>query len=67
MPLRLSCSNYFLRTIDLILFHCTFLALKAEDSENPVRGTVDDELHGEKEYFGGYGHSILFLRSVDNV
>ncbi|KAG7001996.1 hypothetical protein G7Y79_00030g065290 [Physcia stellaris] len=56
----------------LILFHCTFLALKAEDSENHIRGTVDDELHGEKEYFGGliiddyYEHALRVFKDRDS-
>ncbi|KAL8822804.1 MAG: hypothetical protein Q9191_006472, partial [Dirinaria sp. TL-2023a] len=38
----------------LVLFHCTFLALKAEDTENRSRGTVDDLIHGEREHFAHY-------------
>ncbi|KAL8785318.1 MAG: hypothetical protein Q9195_008687 [Heterodermia aff. obscurata] len=56
----------------LILFHCTFLALKAEDLANHLRGTVDDELHGEKVFFGGliiddhYEHALRVFRDRDS-
>ena len=30
------------------------LALKAEDSMNRTRGTVDDTIKGEEEHFGQY-------------
>ena len=36
----------------LVLFHSTFLALKAEDTQNRSRGTVDDTIKGEVEHFG---------------
>ena len=67
MPLRRSCSNCLLLTLELILFHCTFLALKADDSVNHTPATVDDELHGEKEYFGGYDHLLMFIGIPDAV
>lgn len=42
-----------------MLFFCSFLALRAEDTVNPVRSPVDAELHHEREFFAGYEH-LLF-------
>ncbi len=39
----------------MILFHCAFLALKAQDEANPVRELDDHILEGEKPIFSGYG------------
>lgn len=44
----------FLNLERLVLFHCTFLALKAEDPENRSHQTVDDTIHGEVKHFGQY-------------
>lgn len=40
------------RSLGLVLFHGTFLALKAEDSVNRTSGTVDDTMKGEVQHFG---------------
>ena len=38
----------------LVILYCTILALKAEDSVNKTRRTVDDVIHGERELFHEY-------------
>ena len=43
----------------LVLFYCTILALKAEDSVNRTTGTVDDVINGEMEYFRGYEMIVM--------
>ena len=43
----------------LVLFFCTFLALRAEDTANPLMSPVDTSLHHEKELYAGYG-CLLF-------
>ena len=42
-----------------MLFFCSFLALRAEDTVNPVRSPIDAGLHHEREFFAGYGY-LLF-------
>ena len=37
----------------MIVFYCTFLALRSEDSVNPIRELRDHELRGEEEIFAG--------------
>ena len=39
----------------LVLFFCTFLALRAEDTANPLASPVDTYLHHEEEFYAGYG------------
>ena len=43
----------------LVLFFCTFLALRAKDNANPVMSPVDTLLHHEEEFYAGYG-CLLF-------
>lgn len=38
----------------MVLFHCTFLALRGQDGSFPVTKIKDDELGGELLLFGGY-------------
>lgn len=40
-----------------MLFFCTFIALRSEDTVREVIAIADSELHGEKELFGGYVQS----------
>ncbi len=37
----------------MVLFYCTFLALRSQDLCSPVRDIDDHELHGEVEMFAG--------------
>ena len=37
----------------MIIFFCTFLALKSEDTVSQIREVRDHELRGEEEVFGG--------------
>lgn len=37
----------------LVLFFCTFLAMKAEDANNAGRATQDYELRGETQLYAG--------------
>ena len=41
------------RVTGLVLFFCTFLALKAEDTENRARQTEDHVLAGEDLLYSG--------------
>ncbi|CAI7587575.1 unnamed protein product [Penicillium crustosum] len=38
---------------DLVLFHCTFVALRSQDEGHPVGDILDYELEQEEECFGG--------------
>lgn len=40
--------------IGMILFFCTFLALRSQDRSRPVEEIRDHELKGEVEWFSGY-------------
>lgn len=52
----------------MVLFFCTFLALRSQDSGKPIRQIQDHELVGEKEIFGGkivddhYLHALRVFR-----
>ncbi len=37
----------------LVLFYCTFIALRSEDGENSVGFYDDQEIHGEKSIYAG--------------
>lgn len=37
----------------MVLFFCTFLALRSQDCHKPVEGIRDYELDDEEELFGG--------------
>lgn len=37
----------------LTLFYCAFLALRSEDSGNPIGSFDDHEIHGEKSIYAG--------------
>ena len=37
----------------LVLFYCSFLALRSEDLKSPVKVKQDYYLHREKELFAG--------------
>lgn len=39
---------------DMVLFFCTFLALRSQDCGRPVDRIRDYELDDEEELFGGY-------------
>ena len=41
-----------------MLFFCSFLALRAEDTVKPVRSSVDAALHKERQFFAGYGYHL---------
>ena len=43
----------------LVLFFCTFLALRAQDTANPQPSPVDTYLHHEKEFYAGYGCTVF--------
>ena len=38
---------------ELVLFFCSFLALRSEDTSNNLTAISDSVLHNEKELFGG--------------
>ena len=38
----------------LVLFFCSFIALRSEDTVGPLKSIQDSDLEHEKEYFGGY-------------
>lgn len=46
--------TYEPHSIDLVIFHNTFLALRSQDSGHPVDGFIDYELDGEEELYGGW-------------
>ena len=52
----------------MVLFYCTFMALRSQDSGKPIRQIDDHELAGEKEIFGGkivddnYLHALRVFR-----
>lgn len=37
----------------MIIFYCTFLALRSQDLHSPIKDIDDHELHGEAELFAG--------------
>ena len=37
----------------LVLFHCSFLALRSEDLKEPEQKILDYEIHKERELFAG--------------
>lgn len=37
----------------MVMFYCTFLALRSQDGGHPVDRIQDYELAGEEEIFGG--------------
>lgn len=39
--------------LEMVLFFCTFLALRSQDMGKPVSHILDWELDGEEEVFGG--------------
>lgn len=39
--------------LGLVLFHCTFLALKSLDEANPIRELHDHILHEESPIYSG--------------
>ena len=45
----------------MVLFFCTFLALRAHDCGRPVSDIGDYELVGETELFGGYVYLQILL------
>ena len=48
-----------LTSAELVLFFCTFLALRSHDNgTNPIKRIIDDELRGEKSIMAGYGPSL---------
>ena len=49
----------------LVLFFCTFLALRAEDTANRVVSPIDTSLHHEDEFYAGYG-CLLFYHANAN-
>ncbi|KAJ5687741.1 hypothetical protein N7536_010360 [Penicillium majusculum] len=55
---------------DLVLFHCTFLALRSQDEGHPVGEILDYELAQEEECFGGtitdddYVHALRVYRDT---
>ena len=51
--------TYLSTSKGLVLFFCTFLALRAEDTANPLPPPVDTYLHHETEFYAGYG-CLLF-------
>ena len=59
-------------TLGLVLFFCTFLALRAEDTTQRNRSIIDSDMHNEKQYFGGsvttqyYSRSMLTTHSIIN-
>ena len=42
-----------------MLFYCTFRALRAEDTVNPVSGNQDAELRHEEVVFAGYVYLVI--------
>ncbi len=38
----------------MVLFFCSFLALRSEDTKTEIAAIADSVLHNEKELFGGY-------------
>ena len=38
----------------MVIFYCTFLALRSQDSGRPVENIEDYELEDEEEIFGGH-------------
>jgi hypothetical protein len=53
LSLMLIRCTYEPHSIDLVIFHNTFLALRSQDSGHPVDGFIDYELDGEEELYGG--------------
>lgn len=39
---------------EMVLFFCSFLALRSEDTKTEITAIADSLLHNEKELFGGY-------------
>jgi hypothetical protein len=37
----------------MVIFYCTFLALRGQDSGHPISHIQDFELWGEEELYGG--------------
>ncbi|KAL8716250.1 MAG: hypothetical protein Q9220_000155 [cf. Caloplaca sp. 1 TL-2023] len=55
----------------LVLFYCTFIALRSEDRKNPVGYFDDHEIHGEKSVYAGriiddnFEHALRVFRDRD--
>ena len=47
------CSHQLTGHQGLVLFFCSFLALRFEDSKNPAEDIVDEAIHNERELFAG--------------
>lgn len=58
------CLNYIMsfdvhaNCLGMILFFCTFLALRSQDRGRPIEDIHDHELKGEVEWFSGY---VIFV------
>ncbi|KAI4183291.1 MAG: hypothetical protein LQ346_006374 [Caloplaca aetnensis] len=56
----------------LTLFYCAFLALRSEDSGNPIGSFDDHEIHGEKSIYAGkiiddnFEHALRVFRDRDS-
>lgn len=71
-PLELWACLRFSSYERLVLFFCTFLAMKAEDSTNSGRATQDYELRGETQVYAGiilddhYEHALRIYKDRDS-
>ena len=70
--MRVSISNFTFRflfseqsyLIGMILLFCTFLALKSQDTANPIRLVEDHLLRGEKPLFAGFETTVTLVKYV---